>query len=55
MQPKGYKVKYRWVLFDDEGTPIRYFDWAYPYAVKEKIHVPVQPVIDWDNFEEAPF
>jgi len=40
----------KWVLLDDEGQPIRYFD--HPAEGTIKI---VEPkfVIDWDNYEEC--
>jgi hypothetical protein len=43
-------MKKLWVLLDDEGNPIRYFDYAAKNAVKV-----VEPkyVIDWDNYEEC--
>ena len=42
----------RWVKLDDEGEPIRYYDYAAEgtVEVKEETYK-----IDWDNFEEAPF
>jgi len=40
----------KWVLLDDEGQPIRYFD----YFAEGTIEI-VEPkyVIDWDNYEEC--
>jgi len=39
-----------WVLLDDEGQPVRYFDYHAEGAVEV-----VEPkyVVDWDNYEEA--
>jgi hypothetical protein len=40
----------KWALLDDEGQPIRYFD----YPAKGTIEI-VEPkyFIDWDNYEEC--
>ena len=40
----------KWVLLDDEGQPIRYFD----HPAEGAIEI-VEPkyVIDWDNYEEC--
>ena len=40
----------KWVLLDEEGNPIRYFDYAYEGAFK--VEEP-KYVIDWNNFEEC--
>lgn len=42
----------KYVLLDDEGQPVRYFDYPAEGAVEV-----VEPKykVDWDNFEEAPF
>ena len=40
----------KWVLLDDDGQPIRYFD--YPAEGAIEIVEPVW-VVDWNNFEEA--
>ena len=41
----------KWALLDDDGVPIRFFD--YPaegtVEIKEEVYK-----IDWNNFEEAP-
>ena len=42
----------RYVLLDDEGLPIRYFD--YPAAGTMLVAEPKYE-IDWNNYEEAPF
>ena len=41
-----------WVLLDFEGHPIRYYD--YPAEGTVKVEEP-KYVVDWNNFEEAPF
>jgi len=40
----------RWVLLDEEGTPVRFFDYAHEGAVEVK-----EPVwkVDWNNYEEC--
>ena len=40
----------KWVLLDDDGQPIRYFD----YPAEGAIEI-VEPkyVIDWHNYEEC--
>ena len=40
----------KWVLLDDDGQPIRYFD----YPAEGAIEI-VEPkyVVDWNNFEES--
>jgi hypothetical protein len=40
----------KYVLLDEEGTPIRYFDYAHEGAVEV-----VEPkyVVDWNNYEEC--
>jgi hypothetical protein len=45
-------IKQKYVLLDDEGEPIRYYD--YPAVGTVEIKEP-KFVIDWDNIEEAPF
>lgn len=45
-------MKPLYVLLDDEGNAIRYFDWQAPGTVK--VQEPKYE-IDWNNFEEAPF
>ena len=40
-----------YVLLDDEGEPVRYFDYAAEGTVP--MPEPEPYVIDWDNFEEA--
>ena len=42
----------KYVLLDDEGQPIRYFDYAAEGTVEIK---EPEYKIDWDNFVEAPF
>ena len=42
----------KYVLLDDEGNPVRYFD--YPAEGTVEIVEPKYEV-DWNNFEEAPF
>ena len=42
----------KYVLLDDEGHPIRWFD--YPAEGTVEIKEP-EYKIDWNNFEEAPF
>lgn len=42
----------KYVLLDDEGNPVRYFD--YPADGTVEIVEPKHE-IDWDNFDEAPF
>lgn len=39
-----------WVLLDDDGQPVRWFDYAAEGAVEI-----VEPkyVVDWNNYEEA--
>ena len=41
-----------WVLLDDEGNPIRYFD----YPAKGSVPIEKEPEykVDWNNYEEAP-
>ena len=41
-----------WALLDMDGIPVRFYDYAHEGAVK--IEEP-KYVIDWNNFEEAPF
>ena len=45
-------VKNRWVLLDEEGEPIRYFDYEAEGTVKV-----VEPKwkVDWNNYEECLF
>ena len=38
-----------YVLLDDEGEPVRYFD----YAAEGTVPMPQSTPIDWDNYEEA--
>ena len=40
----------KYVLLDDEGQPVRYYD----YPAEGTIEI-VEPkyVVDWDNYEEA--
>lgn len=40
----------KWVLLDDEGQPVRYFN----YPAEGTIEI-VEPkwILDWDNYEEA--
>ena len=40
----------KWVLLDDEGQPVRYFN----YPADGTIEI-VEPkwILDWDNYEEA--
>jgi hypothetical protein len=40
----------KWALLDDEGVPIRYYD--YPAAGAVEIKEP-KYVIDWNNYEEC--
>lgn len=44
--------QHKYVLLDDEGNPVRYFD--YPAEGAVEIVEPKYEV-DWDNFDEAPF
>ena len=44
------KPKREYVLLDDEGNPIRYFD--YPAEGSVKIEEP-KFILDWNNYEEA--
>ena len=39
----------RYVLLDDEGQPVRYFDYQAEGTVEIK---EPEYVIDWDNYEE---
>lgn len=41
----------KYVLLDDEGNAIRYFDYPAEGTVEVKEEV---WKVDWDNFEEAP-
>ena len=45
-------VKNRWVLLDEEGEPVRYFDYEAEGTVKV-----VEPKwkVDWNNYEECLF
>ena len=40
----------KWVLLDDEGQPIRYYD--YP-AINAVEIVEPKYVVDWNNYEEC--
>ena len=40
----------KWALLDDEGVPIRYYN--YPAAWTVEIKEP-KYVIDWNNYEEC--
>jgi hypothetical protein len=43
-------TQHKWVLLDDEGEVVRYFDYAHEGAVEV-----VEPkyVVDWNNYEEC--
>ena len=43
-------MKQKWVLLDDEGEVVRYFDYAHEGAVEVKEE---KFVLDWDNYEEC--
>ena len=43
-------MKRRWVLLDDDGEPIRYFDYEHEGAVEIKEE---KFVLDWNNYEEC--
>ncbi len=45
-------MKKKWAWLDDQGSPIRWFD--YPAVGAVEIKEPTYK-IDWNNFEEAPF
>ena len=52
IQPKDY-ADYNlpiYVLLDEEGNPVRYFNWQAPNTVKVK-----KPKFNLDDFEEALF
>ena len=40
----------KWVLLDDDGQPIRYFDYPAEGAIEI---VELKYVVDWDNYEEC--
>ena len=42
--------KMKYVLLDDEGQPIRYFDWKAPGTVEIK---EPEYKIDWNDYEEC--
>lgn len=42
----------KYVLLDEEGNPIRYFNYPAEGAVEV---VEPKHIIDWDDYEEAPF
>ena len=42
----------QYVLLDEEGMPVRYFDYPAPGTVEVKVE---KFKIDWDNYLEAPF
>ena len=42
----------KYVLLDEEGNAVRYFDYPHEGAVEIKEE---KWVVDWNNFEEAPF
>jgi hypothetical protein len=42
----------KWVLLDDEGNPIRYFDYPAEGTLEIK---EVKYVVDWNNYEECLF
>ena len=42
--------KTKWVLLDEDGEPIRYFDYAHEGAVEVKEEV---WKVDWSNYEEC--
>jgi hypothetical protein len=47
----GFKMSSRkWVLLDDEGSPVRYFD--YPAEGTLEVKEP-KYIVDWNNYEEC--
>jgi hypothetical protein len=40
----------KWVLLDDEGSPVRYF--AYPAEGTIEVKEP-KYIVDWNNYEEC--
>jgi hypothetical protein len=48
MEMKGCITK--WVLLDDEGIPVRYFD--YPAEGTIEVKEP-KYIVDWNNYEEC--
>ena len=45
----GYTTR-RWAIVDDEGKPIRFFDYPAEGTVEIKEEM---WKVDWDNFDEA--